>query len=85
MVNLSKISLVLTVLIQFSIVLFFKLLDNFSLIITISIISLVCGFLLKFYSENGLKKIGWGLFYGSIIALVLIGGFIIWLEFNYPK
>ena len=83
--NLSRISLVLTLLVQLSIVLFFKLLDDFSLIITIYIISLVCGILLKFYSKNGFKKIGWGLFYGSIVALVLIGGFMIWLEFNYPK
>ncbi len=85
MVNLSKISLALTLLIHISIIAIFKLLDDFSLIITVYIISLVCGLLLKFYSKNSLKKIGWGLFYGSITSLILVGGFMIWLESNYPK
>lgn len=83
--NLSRISLVLTLLIQFLCVFYLKLLDNFSLIITIYIISLICGGVLEFYSKNAFKKIGWGLFFGSIIALILMGGFMILLRSNYPK
>ena len=85
MVNLNKISLGLTLLIHVSILGIFKLLDNFSLIITIYIISLICGIILKFFTKNRLKKIGWGIFYGSLISVVIISGFIIWLELNYPK
>jgi len=85
MVNLSKTSLVLTLLIQFSIAFFLKLLDHISLITIVYIISLVCGLLLSLYSNNSFKKIGWGLFYGSTITLLSIGSFIIWLEINYPK
>lgn len=85
MVNLSKISLALTFIIHISIIGAFKLLDDFSLIITVYIISFISGLFLKSYSKNSLKKIGWSLFYGSITSLVLVGGFIIWLESNYPK
>jgi hypothetical protein len=85
MMNISKISLVLTLIAHISVLLTFKLLDDFNLIITIFSISLICGFLLKLYAKNSLKKVGWGLFYGVITSLILVGGFMIWLEINYPK
>jgi hypothetical protein len=85
MMNISKISLVLTLIAHISVLLTFKLLDDFNLIITIFSISLICGFLLKLYAKNSLKKVGWGLFYGVITSLILVGGFMIWLESNYPK
>jgi hypothetical protein len=63
----------------------FKLLDNFSFIISIYFVTLICGLLLRFNSKSSLKKIGLGLVYASIISLLLIGGFMIWLELNYPE
>jgi len=85
MVNLNKISLITTLLIHILVVVIFKLLDNFSLIISIYTISLICGIILKFSNKNRLKKIGWGIFYGSLISLIIIGGFMLWLKLNYPK
>jgi hypothetical protein len=85
MVNISKISFALTLIVHISILLNFKLLDDFNLIITMYTISLVGGLLLKLYAKNNLKKVGWGLFYGAITSLILVIGFIIWLAINYPK
>ena len=85
MPHIAKISFALTLLVHISMLVIFKLLDNFDLILTIYCISLVCGLLLKLYAKNRLKKIGWGLFYGSILSLLLSGSFMIWLEINYPN
>ena len=82
--NLNKIICVLTFLIHILIAVTFKLLDNFSLIFTIYITSFVCGFLLKTYSKNKFKQIGWGMFYGSLIPLTIVAIFMFWFESNYP-
>jgi hypothetical protein len=85
MVKFSKISFILTLIIHISVTGIFKLLDNFSLIISFFFVTLICGFVLRFNSKSSLKKIGLGLIYGSITSLLLIGGFMIWLELNYPE
>ena len=85
MVKFSKISFILTLIIHISVTGIFKLLDNFSLIISFFFVTLICGFVLRINSKSSLKKIGLGLIYGSITSLLLIGGFMIWLELNYPE
>ena len=85
MINISKISFALTLIVHISILLTFKLLDDFSFIITIYTISLIGGLLLKLYAKNSFKKIGWGLFYGAVASLILVVSFMSWLAVNYPK
>ena len=84
-ISLKKISLILTLLVHILIVGVFKLLDSFSLIFSIYFTFLIIGFLLKFYSKNKFKEIGWGLFYASITSIIFVGSFLIWLDSNYPK
>jgi len=77
-----------TLALQFLSILTLKLLDNFTLIIVILILSIVFGGIIKFSNEKSnltIANIGWGLFYGSVTSLGLIIIFIIWLSFNFPK
>ena len=72
--------LIATIVLQVSIALTLKLLDNFDLIIMIFIISLSVGGLINF-SKNQIKikNVGWGLFYGSLTSLGIVLIFMIWL------
>ncbi|PZX39260.1 hypothetical protein LX97_02626 [Nonlabens dokdonensis] len=85
MINLNKISFVITIVIHIYIALSYKLLDNFNSIIFTYAISTLFGFLLKLFCSKNLKKIGWGIYYGSIVPLILLGVFMIWLYAYYPK
>lgn len=80
-------SFILTILIQFLLVFTLKLLDNFYLILLILISSLVIGFLIQISNstKSNIKKIGWGLLFGSLTSLILTIMFVIWLSFNFPK
>ena len=83
---MKYIFLIATVALQFLSVLTLKLLDNFSVIIGIFILSLVIGGLIKFSNTNkksAVANIGWGLLFGSLTSLGLVIIFMIWLSFNF--
>jgi hypothetical protein len=33
---------------------------------------------------KGVRAIGWGMVYGSIISVLIMAGFMAWLYFNFP-
>ena len=80
-------SFILTILIQFLLIFTLKLLDNFYLILLILISSLAVGFLIRIsnLTKSKIKKIGWGLLFGSLTSLILTILFVVWLSFNFPK
>ncbi|BFO68538.1 hypothetical protein NK356_09095 [Chryseobacterium sp. S0630] len=85
---MKYILLILTIVIQFIIIVSLQLLDSFELIIGIFIACLLLGALIYFSKSekiSSLKNLGFGLFYGSLISLVSVIGFMTWLSYNFPK
>jgi hypothetical protein len=64
-----------------------KLLDNPVILLLIFILVLLAGMLIKKNSKENktLGDLGWGLFYGGSVALLMTFAFLIWLLFNFPK
>ncbi|MGH1517682.1 hypothetical protein [Chryseobacterium sp. JK1] len=84
---MKYIFLIITIAIQFSLIVSLQLLDGFEIIIGIFIACLLVGALLYFLKSEKLshfKSLGFGLFYGSLISLVSTIGFMIWLSYNFP-
>lgn len=80
--------LLATIVLQFLLLFALKLFDNFYLIIGIFVLCLIIGGIANFSNaaaNSTAKRIGWGLFYGSLITLGLLAIFIAWLSFNFAK
>lgn len=79
---------VLTLLLHFIAILTLKLLDNFFPIIAIFLGSIVFGLIILITTNDkgsNRRKIGWGLFYGSITSLTLTIAFTIWLNYALSR
>ena len=60
-----------------------KLLDRFDTVMAIFLLVLLVGGALNFLEKGSMVgKIGWGLFYGSLTAFILVVIFLIWLSQN---
>ena len=79
---------VLTVVVQFSILIPIRLLDNLNLIAAMFAISLTAGFYLMYLGDTikpTLKNLGWGLRYGSLFSIISLLVFLWWFSNNLPK
>jgi hypothetical protein len=85
---MKYIFLLATLALQFLVVKSLKLLDNFTAIIGVFLLSILIGIIMKYALTNKnsiLANVGWGILYGSLTAIGLVVIFIIRLSFNFPK
>lgn len=77
----------MTAILDFLLVYFLKLLDNFWLII--SMLSLKVTIIGIFYFSQNTNRVSkailWGIFYASLFFLTVLILFVVWLVFNFPK
>lgn len=63
-----------------------KSLDNPEFTFGIPFLCLLLGLLMRYQkTKPTIRKIGSGIFYSSLICLLLLGSFFIWLSYNWPK
>jgi len=78
--------LTVTISLHFLSLLVFEPLNNFAVIVIILFSSLLLGFALKYLptqETSPLKKIGWGLLYGSLVSTILIFLAFAWIMANF--
>ncbi len=63
-----------------------KILDNLYNTFIIMIVFTLTGYMLsRIKDKPAVADIGWGILYGSLTAIALTGGFLVWLIYNFPK
>jgi VIT1/CCC1 family predicted Fe2+/Mn2+ transporter len=85
---MKAIAFALTLLLHFLMVVYLKLLDNFFLIISLMIASIMVGSAIAYSGKSfnaNKRKIGTGIMLGALTSICIIIGFMIWLSFNFPK
>lgn len=82
----KTISALTTFIILAIIICLIKVLDNPELAFGVPLLSLLIGFIMRYQKTNPvIQKTGTGIFYSSLICLLLLGAFLIWLSYNWPK
>lgn len=81
---LKTIAYILTLTIQFALIVWLKLIDNL-LLIYITFISCALVGLALSLTNSKIKDIGKGLLWGSITSICFTTLFLLWLKFNFPE
>ncbi len=83
---MRAISFLVTIALLTAMVIYIKVLDNLYIAFGIMGVSALSGLLLyKLKRKGATSDIGYGIVVGSVIAILLLAVFILWLSYNFPK